>query len=80
MISMFTAMARGLLRTPESIATPCSANACGRVRRPPWLELAIAFCDRKTPTSDVDSWNMKSEGNRSAFRRTCSIRRPVETP
>jgi hypothetical protein len=39
MISMFTCTARGLRSTLESIATPCSVNALGRVRVPPQLDL-----------------------------------------
>lgn len=35
MISILTATARGLPNTDESIATPCSVNAYGAVRRPP---------------------------------------------
>ena len=37
MIAMLTAMARVLRRTDDSIATPCSENAYGLVRRPPQL-------------------------------------------
>jgi hypothetical protein len=35
MISMFTSTARGLCRTLDSIATPCSVKAYGRYRLPP---------------------------------------------
>jgi len=45
MISMFTCAARGLRRTLESIATPCSVNARGGFRVPPQL--------------DVPDWNIK---------------------
>lgn len=37
--------------TLESIATPCSVKTQGRVRRPPYPELDIAFCDIKFVTS-----------------------------
>ena len=87
MISMLTCTARGLRRTLESMATPCSVKAWGRCRRPP---LEITVCDLKsdTPmiaaasasgtvvrtlrdrTSASVSLNMKSAGNRSAFRLT----------
>jgi hypothetical protein len=40
-MAMFTAIARLLFKTPESIAMPCSVNAYGGCRRPPQLDPAI---------------------------------------
>ena len=47
MMAMFTSIACSLFKTLESIATPCSVNACGRYRRPPCPELEVANCDLK---------------------------------
>ena len=56
MISMLTAMARGLLNTVESIATPCSVKANGAYRRPPRPGLfEITDCDLKDSSSSVAS-------------------------
>jgi len=46
MMAILTRMARSLLRTEESIATPCSVNAKGRYRRPP-QDLEVTICDLK---------------------------------
>jgi hypothetical protein len=61
---MFTAMARSLRSTPESIAIPCSVKTRGRLRRPPCPPLDITNCDFKRLNSSVDSRNMKSAGKR----------------
>jgi hypothetical protein len=55
MISIFTAMARGLCRTLESIATPCSVKAYGAYRRPPWAELEVPVWYLKLVTSSAVS-------------------------
>ena len=74
MIKMFAAIARSLLSTLESIATPCSVNAYGRYRLPPYpAELEVAICDLKISLSPVLSLNMKSAGNRLRLRRTASV-------
>jgi len=78
MISMFTATARGLRRTLDSMATPCSVKAYGRWRRPP--RPLIGACRVRLATSSMVSLNTKSAGNRSRFRRTASFRRFGETP
>jgi hypothetical protein len=80
MISTFTAMARGLLSTLDSMATPCSVNAYGRVRRPPWpRELEVTMCDLKSASSAAVSRNMKSAGKRARFRRTAWFKALVFT-
>ena len=40
----------------------------------------IAICDFKKSNSSLVNWNMKSLGNRSILRFTCSFRRRVSTP
>jgi hypothetical protein len=47
MIAMFTWMAFSLLRTLESIATPCSVKARGAYRLPPHPNLEVTICDLK---------------------------------
>jgi len=63
-------------RTLESMATPCSVKAQRRLRRPP-RGFALAIC-KNASVSCVVSWNLKSPGNRRAFRRTprLTARRP----
>jgi hypothetical protein len=78
MISMFTNVARLLLRTLESMATPCSVNAYGRVLRPPQIDVTI--CDFKLANSSLVSWNMKSSGNLSTLRFTACTNALVSTP
>lgn len=46
-MATFTSIALSLLRTVDSIATPCSVNANGGIRVPPHVELEVAFCDLK---------------------------------
>ena len=66
---MFTSMARLLLNTLDSIATPCSVKAYGlALRLPPQLEITI--CDFKLANSLSVNWNIKSSGNLSIFRFT----------
>jgi len=43
------------MHTPDSIATPCSVNTNGGLRRPPWPKLDITFCDIKFPNSSTVS-------------------------
>src|SRR6266566_3033451 len=64
MISTLMAIARGLFRTPESIATPCSVKAYGAYRLPP-RPFEITICDLKDSASAGLRRNMKSPGNRS---------------
>src|SRR5215471_1658117 len=62
MISMLTRTARGERSTLDSIATPCSVNAYGSLRRPPrpvFVVFAVTDCDRKDSTSPSVSRNMK---------------------
>ena len=40
----------------------------------------VAICDLKAPTSRAARRNMKSSGNRSGLRSTCSLRRFISTP
>src|SRR5947207_15847764 len=63
MISTFTRTARRLRSTLDNIATPCSVNAYGNVRRPPH-ELEVTICDLKFETSRFVNRNMKSDGKR----------------
>jgi len=42
-----TSIARSLLKTADSMETPCSVNARGAFRRPPQPDLDIANCDIK---------------------------------
>lgn len=79
MIMTLTCIARSLLITEESIATPCSVNAYGRVRRPPRLPFAIAICKSKPSASAWVNWNIKSAGNLDLLRRTARFRFPVVT-
>jgi len=68
MTLMFMSMAVSLFSTPESMASPCSVNAFGNLRVPPQLDVTI--CDFKLSNSSWVIWNMKSGGNRLAFRFT----------
>jgi len=61
-IAMFTKMARSLLRTEESMATPCSVNANGSLRRPP-CPFEVAVCDFKPLASSGVSWNSRRRTN-----------------
>ena len=79
MISRFTRTARWPRRTLDNIATPCSVNAYGNVRRPPH-ELEVTICDLKFEISRLVKRNMKSRGNRLAFRFTAWMRALVATP
>jgi hypothetical protein len=45
MMAMFTCTARGLRRTLESMATPCSVKAYGRYARPRCFGELITVCD-----------------------------------
>ena len=69
MISTFTLIARLLRSTLESIATPCSVNAYGALRRPP-RQAQITICDLKFANSCFESRNMKSRGKRVLLRVT----------
>lgn len=75
-----TSTARGELSTVAAIRAPCSVKASGSLRRPPRPWFDVAICDIKSAYSADVSWNMKSAGKRSAFRRTCSLSRRVSTP
>jgi hypothetical protein len=66
MISTFTRIACRLRNTLDNIATPCSVNAYGSVRRPPH-ELEITVCDLKFVNSRALTRNMKSAGKRARF-------------
>lgn len=77
MISILVAMALGLRSTLESIATPCSVKAHGRLRSPPQLEMPNWHF--KLSHSFFVNRNMKSSGNLSALRRTARVRAPVDT-
>jgi len=79
MISTLAAIARGLFRTPESIATPCSVKAYGAYRLPP-RPFEITICDLKDSASTGLRRNMKSPGHRSGFRFTDCTRTRVSTP
>ena len=79
MISTLAAIARGLFRTPESIATPCSVKAYGAYRLPP-RPFEITICDLKDSASAGLRRNLKSPGNRSGFRFTDCTRTRVSTP
>ncbi len=43
MIWTLTATARGLRKTPDNIATPCSVKAYGANRRPPCAALEVTI-------------------------------------
>ena len=71
MIWTLTTMARGLRKTLESMATPCSVNAYGRyLRCDPRPLSKITICDLKDTASCMCSRNMKSAGKRSRLRLT----------
>ena len=78
MISMLTRTARGLRKTLESIATPCSVKALGSVRVPPHLDLPN--WNLKSLNSASVNRSMKSSGKRSRFRLTALFKLPVVTP
>ena len=79
MMAMLTSMARSLLRTLDSIATPCSVNAKGK-----YLEYRpgskITFCDLRDRFSSFVSSNIKSLGNRFLFLLTACFSTLVSTP
>ena len=62
---------RGLLSTVAAMIAPCSVNAMGSFLRPPQLE--FADCDFRLLNSLHVSTKMKSSGNRSRLRLTCSL-------
>ena len=79
-----TCIARELLRTPESIATPCSVKANGRDRRHPPQPLEITICDFKFALSSAVNRNMKSPAQypirrRGIFGGSISARRASNT-
>ena len=78
MTSTFTRMARRLRNTLDNMATPCSVNAYGNVRRPPH-ELEVTICDLKFESSRVVNRNMKSRGNRPTLRFTACTNALVGT-
>jgi hypothetical protein len=80
MISIFTWIARSLLRTVDNMATRCSVKAYGVYRLPPRPLFEVAICDLKRATSSEVNWNMKSSGKRDRLRLTCSFIRLVVTP
>ena len=78
MISMLTWMARSLLSTLDSIATPCSVNARETYRRPPHLE--VPKWNLKCFISSAVNSNMKSAGKRRTLRFTALFKAFVSTP
>jgi len=77
-IMMFTATARALLSTPESMAIPCSVKQSGAYRI---LRFdAVTDCDRIRLDSDTESRNMKSGGNLRLFLLTAWLKAFVDTP
>jgi len=86
MISTFARTARLDFSTEESMATPCSVKANGRYlmfwplisRRRACFK--VTNCDLDRSASSQESWNMKSDGNRSAFRLTAWFRTFASTP
>jgi len=58
---MVTLIASSLLKTLESIATPCSVKTIGRYLTPPQLE--VTNCDLKLANSSWVNSNIKSSGN-----------------
>jgi len=77
-ISILTLTARRLLRTLDSMATPCSVKARGNLRVPPQLDVPV--WNFKFANSLRLRLNMKSSGKRSWFRVTALFRFPVLTP
>ena len=75
-----TSTAREVFRTVAAISAPCSVKASGSLRRPPRPVFDVAIFDIQSAYSAALIWNMKSSGNRSALRRTCSLSRRVSTP
>ncbi len=57
-----------------------AVKAVGGLRLPPWLKLEVAICDFKFATSSHVMTKQNSSGNRSALRRTASVRRFGSTP
>jgi hypothetical protein len=70
MIAMFTAIAVGLRRRLDNIATPCSMKAIGAYRRPPHPDLEVTESDLKFFTSSAFRRKAKSDGNLFALRLT----------
>ena len=83
MIDLLTNMALSLLRTLDSIATPCSVKANGICLRPP-LSFEVAICVLKLIInefySSLVSSNIKSSpSKRFQFLRTASFNLLVST-
>jgi hypothetical protein len=79
-IRMLICAARPLLRTDESMATPCPVKAYGGRRKPiRAVELEVTICDLQLSNSSWLSWNIKSSGNRLRLRRTAWLRALVGT-
>lgn len=74
------ATARREFKTFAAWIAPCSVNAQGNLRLPPRPDFDIAICDIKGASSGARTRSRKSEGKRSMFRLTASLRRPVLTP
>ncbi len=83
-------MAWGIGRSPVSGGTSfvCAkadsrpllfVNAVGNVRRPPH-DLEVTNCDFKIVASSLSRRNMKSSGNRTAFRFTAWFSTLTSTP
>src|SRR5260370_39509307 len=71
-------LARRLLRTVDSIATPCSVNTLGMCLRPPH-DLEVPNWNLKFSRSTGVSTNEKSAGKREAFLETALFRIFVST-
>jgi len=69
-----------LRSTFANITAPCSVKTLGSFRRPPRPAFDVANCDFKVEASPAVSRNMKSVGNLSWLRFTCSFKRLVDTP
>ena len=77
-MAILTSTARLLLRTLESIATPCSVKARGEYRRPPQLE--VPKWNLKFSNSSTSNLNIKSSGKRFILRLTARFSAFVSTP
>jgi len=74
--------ARLLLRTLDSMATPCSVKAMGGYLKPILSALEVTNCDLQFSSYFFVNSNMKSSGNLSMLRRTardqpCSMVAPI---
>src|SRR5210317_1603256 len=80
-ILMFTAIAFGLFKTLDNMATPCSVKTYGAYRNPILFEeLEVTNWLLQFANSSLVSSNIKSSGKRFVFLFTCLFKYFVSTP